>query len=57
MEIDESAANMVVRVTGVVVMVVLMETLMTCYLPSTIYGSGICQLNYTHSFDIDSSEV
>lgn len=41
----------------VVVMVVMMETLMTCYLPSAINESGMCQLNYTHSLNIDSSEV
>ena len=56
MELDESAANMVVRATGVV-MVVMMETMMTCYLPSAVYESGMCQLNYTHSLNIDSSRV
>ena len=56
MELDESATNMVVRVTGVV-MVVMMETMMTCCLPSAIYVSAMHQLNYTHSLHIDSSEV
>ena len=57
MEPNESTANMVVRRTGVVVMVVMMETMMTCCLPSAMYGSGMCQLNYTHSMNIDFSEV
>ena len=56
MELAESAANMVVRVTGVV-MVVMMETMMTCCLPSAIYVSAMHQLNYTHSLHIDSSQV
>ena len=57
MELNESTANMVMRRTGVVVMVVMMETMMTCCLPSAMYESGMCHLNYTHSLNIDSSEV
>lgn len=42
---------------AMMVMVVMMETMMTCCLPSAMYESGMCHLNYTHSLNIDSSEV